>query len=347
MRPEALDRRTGEVDEQQHRERTERRESGDDRCMQDLRTECEQRWHHQRCPSSTPGSCQPWVPATQPTARPRSPGEARESTDAARHARTLTHLRSMPERPAAGLGQRRFTLDRRTGGRLSIRCRAMAVGRHVPESSRLWPSGGVHLWSSGGTSPEQTHARGHLVYAARGVLSVHTERGTSIVPANRVAWTPAGFSHYHRAHGHTDMRIVFLPASLARLVPGHPAVFTASDLAREILLSLTGPRDHDRAARAPLHPRPRPPPPASARRRTPRGTRATTPAAGTTRRPVAGHRAKAVREPRGHHPTGRPRADDRSQRPHAQPAVPRRTRHDLLRVAHAATRLSRARPPRR
>jgi transcriptional regulator GlxA family with amidase domain len=81
---------------------------------------------------------------------------------------------------------------------------------------------------------------------------VHTERGTSIVPANRAAWIPAGFTHYHRAHGHTDMRIVFLPASLARLVPGHPAVFTASDLAREILLALTGPRDHDRATHARL-----------------------------------------------------------------------------------------------
>jgi transcriptional regulator GlxA family with amidase domain len=91
------------------------------------------------------------------------------------------------------------------------------------------------------------------VYAARGVLSVHTERGTSIVPANRVAWTPAGFTHYHRAHSHTDMRIVFLPASLARLVSGHPAVFAVSDLAREVLLTLTGPRDHDRAARARLH----------------------------------------------------------------------------------------------
>jgi AraC-like DNA-binding protein len=85
------------------------------------------------------------------------------------------------------------------------------------------------------------------VYAARGVLSVHTERGTSIVPANRVAWIPAGFTHYHRAHGHTDMRIEFLPASLARLVPSHPAVFLASDLAREILLTLTGPPNDDRA----------------------------------------------------------------------------------------------------
>jgi AraC-like DNA-binding protein len=103
------------------------------------------------------------------------------------------------------------------------------------------------------------HPRGHLVYAARGVLSVHTERGTSIVPANRVAWTPAGFTHYHRAHSHTDMRILFLPASLARLAPDHPAVFMVSDLAREMLLTLTGPsnfdpvaRDHDRAARARL-----------------------------------------------------------------------------------------------
>ena len=93
-----------------------------------------------------------------------------------------------------------------------------------------------------------SHRRGHLVYAARGVLSVHTERGTSIVPANRVAWIPAGFAHYHRAHGHTDMRIEFLPASLARLVPSHPAVFAASDLAREILLTLTGPRNYDRTA---------------------------------------------------------------------------------------------------
>jgi hypothetical protein len=128
----------------------------------------------------------------------------------------------------------------------------MPVGRQPPEpgpTSQVWPSGGVHLWPSGGASPADSHPRGHLVYAARGVLSVHTERGTSIVPANRVAWTPAGFTHYHRAHSHTDMRILFLPASLARLVPDHPAVFMVSGLAREALLTLTGPRNYDRAAR--------------------------------------------------------------------------------------------------
>jgi AraC-like DNA-binding protein len=118
--------------------------------------------------------------------------------------------------------------------------------------SRIWPSGGAHLFASGDSSDTQIHARGHLVYAARGVLSVHTTRGTSIVPANRVAWTPAGFTHQHRAHSRTDMRIVFLPPSLARLVPDRPVVFEVSDLARETLLALTGSRRHQGAAQARL-----------------------------------------------------------------------------------------------
>jgi AraC-like DNA-binding protein len=92
-----------------------------------------------------------------------------------------------------------------------------------------------------------------LVYAASGVLSVHTESGIWIVPANRVAWVPASSMHHHRAHGDTDMRIVFLPPSLARRAPAHPAVFLASGLVREVLLTLTGPRHFGRGARARLH----------------------------------------------------------------------------------------------
>ncbi|MEU1492475.1 AraC family transcriptional regulator [Streptomyces sp. NPDC005775] len=113
-------------------------------------------------------------------------------------------------------------------------------------TSHVWPSGGRHLWPSGEASATQSHARGHLVYAAAGVLAVHTARGTSIVPADRVAWTPAGFTHFHRAHGDTDMRIVFLAPSLARLIPDRPAVFLVSGLAREVLRALTGlSRDDD------------------------------------------------------------------------------------------------------
>lgn len=123
----------------------------------------------------------------------------------------------------------------------------------VARQSRIWSSAGVHLWPSGGTSRAHSHPRGHLVYAASGVLSVLTESGTWIVPANRVAWVPASSTHHHRAHGDTDMRIVFLPPSLARLVPTRPAVFLASGLAREVLLTLTGTPHFDRGARARLH----------------------------------------------------------------------------------------------
>jgi AraC-like DNA-binding protein len=123
----------------------------------------------------------------------------------------------------------------------------------LARQSRIWPSGGVHLWPAGATSEAHSHPRGHLVYAVSGVLSVHTERGTWIVPGNRIAWIPAGSTHHHRAHGDTDMRIVFLPASLARLAPAHPAVFGASGLAREVILALTGTRHFDRGARTRLH----------------------------------------------------------------------------------------------
>ncbi|WP_230486686.1 helix-turn-helix transcriptional regulator [Nocardioides anomalus] len=65
------------------------------------------------------------------------------------------------------------------------------------------------------------------------------------MPTNRVAWTPAAITHQHRAHGATDMRILFLSAELAGLLPSRPAVLAVSDLAREALLTLTGPRSHD------------------------------------------------------------------------------------------------------
>ena len=86
------------------------------------------------------------------------------------------------------------------------------------------------------------------MYAASGVLTVHTDQGTSVVPANRIAWTPAGSLHRHRAHGDTDMRIVFLSPSLAGRIPDRPAVFLATGLAREVLLALTDPPSRDGTA---------------------------------------------------------------------------------------------------
>jgi AraC-like DNA-binding protein len=91
----------------------------------------------------------------------------------------------------------------------------------------------------GGGVAVHKHRRGHLVYPAAGVLSITTDSGTWIAPSTRIAWTPAGFEHSHQAYGSTDMRVLFLPSSLAARLPERPAVFSVSPLAREAMLRLT------------------------------------------------------------------------------------------------------------
>lgn len=67
-----------------------------------------------------------------------------------------------------------------------------------------------------------------------------TDAGSWIAPSNRAVWIPAGFNHQHRAHGATDMRIMFIPQGMAHLLPENPAVLVVSALAREAALALTG-----------------------------------------------------------------------------------------------------------
>jgi AraC-like DNA-binding protein len=61
-----------------------------------------------------------------------------------------------------------------------------------------------------------------------------------IAPPSRIVWIPPGVQHWHRAHGATDMRVVFLTPGLARALPSRPAVLTVTALAREATLALTG-----------------------------------------------------------------------------------------------------------
>lgn len=100
--------------------------------------------------------------------------------------------------------------------------------------SQATPSGGS--WLPHGF---HRHTDGQLVYAAAGALSTTTERGTWVAPANRVTWTPPGFEHSHRFYGHTDARIVAIPADLCGELVAHPSVFAVSPLLREALLALT------------------------------------------------------------------------------------------------------------
>jgi AraC-like DNA-binding protein len=84
-----------------------------------------------------------------------------------------------------------------------------------------------------------SHTDGQLVYAASGVVSTTTERGTWVAPASRVTWTPPGFEHSHRFYGLTDVRLIVIPAHSCAALVSNPSVFMVSPLLRELLLALT------------------------------------------------------------------------------------------------------------
>jgi AraC-like DNA-binding protein len=96
-----------------------------------------------------------------------------------------------------------------------------------------------HLLADTERTPQHSHPVGHLVYPARGVLSLVTPAGTWIAPPSRAVWVPAGHAHGHRAHGSTDMRIVYVDAALVSMLGERPRVLDVSALAREAMLTLT------------------------------------------------------------------------------------------------------------
>ncbi|KUO05658.1 AraC family transcriptional regulator [Streptomyces caeruleatus] len=83
------------------------------------------------------------------------------------------------------------------------------------------------------------HDDHQIVYAGSGVLAVTTDAGTWFAPGNRAIWVPAGTVHAHRAHGHTDLHLVGLPADDPLPGLGAPTVLAVSGLLRELILAYT------------------------------------------------------------------------------------------------------------
>lgn len=89
------------------------------------------------------------------------------------------------------------------------------------------------------------HDRHHLVYASTGVLSVTTEDGIWVAPADRVVWVPATTVHAHRAYGTSTLLTVAVPGS-AKLATGvRTTVLAVSPLLRELLRTAGGVGDGD------------------------------------------------------------------------------------------------------
>jgi len=69
-----------------------------------------------------------------------------------------------------------------------------------------------------------SHEWGQLIYASRGVMSVHTEASYRVVPPNRAVWVPAGVEHRVEMSGPVSMRTLYFAPSLTDMVPAECCV---------------------------------------------------------------------------------------------------------------------------
>src|SRR5262245_29027039 len=82
--------------------------------------------------------------------------------------------------------------------------------------------------------PPHTHRRHQLVYASRGMMTVHTPDGSWVVPAHRGVWVPGGVVHSIQISGEVAMRTLYLDPRRAGALPKACHVIEVAPLLREI-----------------------------------------------------------------------------------------------------------------
>jgi len=92
-----------------------------------------------------------------------------------------------------------------------------------------------------GFTKAYTFARGRsdwhgLIYASAGVLHVHTDRGSWVVPAHRAMWVPAGVDRTIEVSAGLAMRSLYFKPGVARSLPRDCCVLNVPPLLRELIL---------------------------------------------------------------------------------------------------------------
>ncbi|TDD29915.1 AraC family transcriptional regulator [Kribbella turkmenica] len=119
----------------------------------------------------------------------------------------------------------------------------------MPEISQRRPANtGFRSIPAGGGIAPHWHEEHQIVYAGRGVLSVTTEAGSWVAPANRAIWVPAGTLHQHRAYGDTALHTIGLRQNPLGL--DTPSALTVSPLLRELILAYTSDAGEDTGIRS-------------------------------------------------------------------------------------------------
>jgi AraC-like DNA-binding protein len=118
--------------------------------------------------------------------------------------------------------------QRRRGGRANA---FMGVPRPVLALAQDLPPAHEIDWHS--------HPRFQLVYAARGLMTVHTREATWVVPPQRAVWMPPTIEHRLRASGAVQLRSLYIRRDAAGRMPATCEVLEVTPLLRELILRAT------------------------------------------------------------------------------------------------------------
>ena len=94
-------------------------------------------------------------------------------------------------------------------------------------------------YSPGFVDPMHSHDRTQILYASSGVMSVRTEKSTSVVPPQRAVWIPAGMMHEVSCRGAVSLRTLYIDGTLGR-DPQRCRVFEVSSFLRALILEVVG-----------------------------------------------------------------------------------------------------------
>ena len=86
--------------------------------------------------------------------------------------------------------------------------------------------------------PEHVHPEDQLVYACQGVMTVRTDAGTWVVPAQRAVWIPARIPHSILMSGAVSMRTVYLRERMAQCLPRTCCVVNVTPLLQHLIVHL-------------------------------------------------------------------------------------------------------------
>jgi AraC-like DNA-binding protein len=86
------------------------------------------------------------------------------------------------------------------------------------------------------TSSAHAHEWDQLTYAASGVMHVHTDTESWLVPPHRAVWLPAGVRHTEVMHAPVSVRTLYLAPRIARVLPRVCCLVNIPPLLRELIV---------------------------------------------------------------------------------------------------------------